>query len=57
MNTCILGVQGINLYDRLKEEKVLGFKNNHFFKNTYGKRLQPLNNVKNGSLYRILTCP
>ena len=30
MNKCILRVQGINLYDRLKEEKVLGFKNNHF---------------------------
>ena len=57
MNKCTLRVQGINLYDRLKEEKVLGFKNNHFFKNTYGERLQPLNNVKNGSLYRILTCP
>lgn len=43
MNKCILRVQGISLYDRPKEEKVLGFKNNHFFKNTYGERFQPLN--------------
>ena len=42
INKCILRVQGINLYDRPKEEKVLGFKNNHFFKNK-GERFQPLN--------------
>lgn len=43
MNKCILRVEGISLYDRPKEEKVFGFKKNHFLKNTNGERFQPLN--------------
>ena len=41
MNKCILRVQGISSYDLPKEDKVLGFKNNHFF-----LRFQPINLTK-----------
>ena len=59
MNKCILRVQGISSCDRPKAEKVPGFKNNHFFlRIRTGKGFSPLlNNIKNVSLYRILTCP
>ena len=46
MNKCILRVQGINLYDRLKEEKVLRFKNNHFLRIRTGKGFSLLTTLR-----------